>query len=203
MADIHPPDGKTKPVSYMVKLPHQLEVYQEMMKRTNIFDIERSMYNEVVPEMAALYKEVGVDITFGAKSYDLKNAKTDYVALEDLGIKGFKNANRLEGLDQTHTERVLLKLAQWHAASAVRVATKGPYPDVLVQGFFKEDTRPMMTEMMKGMGANFVKSCVSYEGYEIFIDKVVSSKYLKCPIDIVMLLFVLGLLESPAACFRR
>jgi len=123
MADIHPPDGKTKPVSYMVKLPHQLEVYQEMMKRTNIFDIERSMYNEVVPEMADLYKEVGVDITFGAKSYDLKNAKTDYVALEDLGIKGFKNANRLEGLDQTHTERVLLKLAQWHAASAVRVAT--------------------------------------------------------------------------------
>ncbi|XP_037723621.1 uncharacterized protein LOC119555966 [Drosophila subpulchrella] len=165
-------DGKTKPVSYMVKLPHQLEVYQEMMKKTNIFDIERSMYNEVVPEMAALYKEVGVDITFGAKSYDLKNAKTDYVALEDLGTKGFKNANRLEGLDQTHTERVLLKLAQWHAASAVRVATKGPYSDVLVQGFFKEDTRPMMTEMMKGMGANFVKSCVTYKGYEIFIDKV-------------------------------
>jgi len=144
-----------------------------------------------------------VGISLLAKSYDLKNAKTDYVALEDLGIKGFKNANRLEGLDQTHTERVLLKLAQWHAASAVRVATKGPYPDVLVQGFFKEDTRPMMTEMMKGMGANFVKSCVTYEGYEIFIDKVVSSKYLKCPIDIVMLLFVLGLLESPAACFRR
>ncbi|XP_017123772.1 uncharacterized protein LOC108143753 [Drosophila elegans] len=165
-------DGKTKPVSYMVKLPHQLEFYQEMMKRTNIFDIERLMYNQVVPEMEAIYKEVGVDITFGAKSYDLKNAKTDYVALEDLGIKGFKNANRLEGLDQTHTERVLRKLAQWHAASAVRVATKGPYPDILLHGFFKEDSRPMMTEMMKGMGANFVKSCVTYEGYEVFLDKV-------------------------------
>ncbi|XP_052847004.1 uncharacterized protein LOC128258985 [Drosophila gunungcola] len=165
-------DGKSKSVSYMVKLPHQLEFYQEMMKRTNIFDIERTMYNQVVPEMEAIYKEVGVDITFGAKSYDLKNAKTDYVALEDLGIKGFKNANRLEGLDQTHTERVLRKLAQWHAASAVRVATKGPYPDILLHGFFKEDSRPMMTEMMKGMGANFVKSCVTYEGYEVFLDKV-------------------------------
>ncbi|XP_017007948.3 uncharacterized protein [Drosophila takahashii] len=165
-------DGKSKPVSYMVKLPHQLEMFQEMMKRTNIFDIERTMYNEVVPEMEALYKAAGVDITFGAKSYDLKNAKTDYVALEDLGIKGFKNANRLEGLDQTHTERVLRKLAQWHAASAVRVDTKGPYADILLKGFFREDSRPMITEMMKGMGANFVKSCATYEGYEVFIDKV-------------------------------
>uniref|UniRef100_A0A6P4EQP0 Uncharacterized protein LOC108045619 n=1 Tax=Drosophila rhopaloa TaxID=1041015 RepID=A0A6P4EQP0_DRORH len=165
-------DGKSKPVSYMVKLPHQLEMFQEMMKRTNIFDIERSMYNQVVPEMEAIYKEVGVDITFGAKSYDLKNAKTDYVALEDLGVKGFKNANRLEGLDQTHTKRVLRKLAQWHAASAVRVATKGSYPDVLLHGFFKEENRPMMTEMMNSMGSNFVKSCPTYEGYEVFIDKV-------------------------------
>ncbi|KAH8363316.1 hypothetical protein KR084_008213 [Drosophila pseudotakahashii] len=172
-------DGKSKPVSYMVKLPHQLEMFQEMMKQTNIFDIENKMYNEVVPEMEALYKAAGVDITFGAKSYDLKNAKTDYVALEDLGIKGFKNANRLEGLDQTHTERVLRKLAQWHAASAVRVATKGMYADILLKGFFKEDSRPMINEMMKGMGANFVKSCVTYEGYEVFIEKVVSRKSLQ------------------------
>ncbi|XP_043654557.1 uncharacterized protein LOC122620935 [Drosophila teissieri] len=165
-------DGKSKSISYMLKLPHQLEFFQEMMKRTNIFDIERTMYNEVVPELEAIYKAVGVDITFGAKSYDLKNAKTDYVALEDLGLKGFKNANRLEGLDQTHTERVLRKLSQWHAASAVRVATKGPYSDMLLHGFFKEESKPMMTEMLKGMGANFVKSCATYEGHELYFDKV-------------------------------
>lgn len=127
----------------MVKLPHQVEAIQEMMKRTNIFEIERTMYNEVVPELEALYKAVGVDITFGAKNYDLKNAKTDYVALEDLGLKGFKNANRLEGLDQEHTERVLRKLSQWHAASAVRVATKGPYPKILLQGFLRRKAGPL------------------------------------------------------------
>ncbi|XP_017018491.1 uncharacterized protein [Drosophila kikkawai] len=165
-------DGKTKKVSYMVKLPHQEEMFREMMKRSNIFDTERTMYNEVVPEMEALYKEAGIEITFGAKSYDLKNAKTEYVALEDLGIKGFKNANRLEGFDQTHTERVLRKLAQWHAASAVRVATKGPYPEILVHGFFKEESRPMMAEMMSGMLSRFSKVCTTYEGNEDYIDKV-------------------------------
>ncbi|KAH8247188.1 hypothetical protein KR038_000001, partial [Drosophila bunnanda] len=168
--------GKSINVSYMVKLPHQHESYKEMMKRTNIFDIERTMYSEIVPEMEALYKEAGIDITFGAKSYDLKNAETDYVALEDLGIKGFKNANRLEGLDQAHTEGVLRKLAQWHAATAVRVATKGPYPEIVLHGFFKEESRPMMAEMMNGMGSRFIKCCATYENKEIYIDRVKALK---------------------------
>ncbi|KAH8283781.1 hypothetical protein KR054_001374 [Drosophila jambulina] len=165
-------DGKTKKVSYMAKLPHQQEMFREMMNQTNIFDTERTMYSEVVPEMEALYKEAGVEITFGAKSYDLKNAKSEYVVLEDLGIKGFKNANRLEGFDQAHTERVLRKLAQWHAASAVRVATRGPYPEHLLNGFFNEKTRPVMGEMMKGLVMRFVKCCSTYEGNEAYIDKV-------------------------------
>ncbi|XP_020811422.1 uncharacterized protein LOC110186558 [Drosophila serrata] len=169
-------DGKTKKVSYMVKLPHLNESYKEMLEHTNIFDIERTMYSEVVPEMEALYKEAGVDIRFGAKSYDFKNAETDYVVLEDLGIKGFKNANRLEGLDQAHTERVLLKLAQWHAASAVRVATKGLYPEIVLQGYFKEESRPMMGAMLDGMGTRFITSCATYENNELYIDKVKALK---------------------------
>lgn len=132
------------------------------------------MYNLVVPEMEALYKAAGVEVTFGAKSYELKNAQTEYIALEDLCIKGFKNANRLEGLDQAHTERVLRKLAQWHAATAVRVATKGQYPEIVLNGFFKEENRPMMNDMMNGMGQVFVKCCSTYEGNEAYIEKVVS-----------------------------
>ncbi|KAH8232344.1 hypothetical protein KR032_004445, partial [Drosophila birchii] len=165
-------DGKTKKVSYMIKLPQQQEMFKEMMDKINIFGTERTMYSEVVPEMEALYKEAGVEIKFGAQSYDLKNAETDYVALEDLGTKGFKNANRLEGLDQAHAERVLRKLAQWHAASAVRVATKGAYPEIVINGFFNEKSRPMMSEMMKGMGERFVKCCATYEGNEVYLDKV-------------------------------
>ncbi|KAH8390815.1 hypothetical protein KR200_002097 [Drosophila serrata] len=174
--DVELKDGKTKKVSYMVKLPHLNESYKEMLEHTNIFDIERTMYSEVVPEMEALYKEAGVDIRFGAKSYDFKNAKTDYVLLEDLGIKGFKNANRLEGLDQVHTERVLLKLAQWHAASAVRVATKGLYPEIVLQGYFKEESRPMMGAMLDGMGTRFITSCATYENNELYIEKVKALK---------------------------
>ncbi|XP_017018477.1 uncharacterized protein [Drosophila kikkawai] len=169
-------DGKTKRVSFMVKLPHQLELYQEVMKHTNVFEIERIMYTQVVPEMEALYKEAGLEVRFGANSYDLRNAQTDYVALEDLSIKGFKNTNRLEGLDQAHTERVLCKLAQWHAATAVRIATKGQYPEVLLPGFFKVENKPMMNEMMKGMGQRFFQCCTTYEGNEAYIEKIKALK---------------------------
>ncbi|KAH8382874.1 hypothetical protein KR009_005690 [Drosophila setifemur] len=165
-------DGKTKKLSYMLKLPHQMEAYKEMMKKNNIFDTERAVYQDVVPEMEAMYKEAGVEVIFGAKSYDLNNAKSDYIALEDLGVKGFKNANRLEGLDQTHTERVLRKLAQWHAASAVRVATKGQYPEILLHGFFKEESRPMMEEMTKGLVDRFCRSCATYDNCEVYLHKV-------------------------------
>ncbi|EDW98759.1 uncharacterized protein LOC6538525 [Drosophila yakuba] len=169
-------DGTTKEVSYMVKLPHQQEIYKEIMKHTDIFEIERTMYNLVVPEMEALYKAAGVEVTFGAKSYELKNAQTDHIALEDLCIKGFKNANRLDGLDQAHTERVLRKLAQWHAATAVRVATKGQYPEIVLRGFFKEENRAMMNDMIDGMGQVFLKCCATYEGNEAYIEKIKALK---------------------------
>ncbi|XP_017052318.1 uncharacterized protein LOC108095664 [Drosophila ficusphila] len=169
-------NGTTKQVSYMVKLPHQLEIYDEMMKHTDFFASESAMYKDVVPEMEDLYKAAGLNVTFGAKSYDLKNAKTKYVALEDLCSKGFKNADRLEGLDQEHTERVLRKLAQWHAATAVRISTKGQYPEILLKGFFKEENKPMMHQMMNGMGQIFLKCCHTYEGNKDYIDKIVALK---------------------------
>lgn len=49
---------------------------------------------------------------FGAKCHELKRAKSDYILLDDLTTKGFKNINRLEGLDQVHTEAALQKLLQ-------------------------------------------------------------------------------------------
>ncbi|KAH8311364.1 hypothetical protein KR044_005921, partial [Drosophila immigrans] len=172
--DVELEDGKEKSVSYMLKLPHQSEIYQEMMKRNNIFEAERTAYITIVPEMEQLYRDAGVEVTFGAKSYDLKDAKTDYVLLEDLAPKGFKNMNRLEGLDQAHTESALRKLSQWHAASAARVANIGPYPEKYSIGFFTEESRAMITEMNASMSKSFLKCCEKFEDNEEYIELVKS-----------------------------
>lgn len=159
----------------MLKLPHQLEIFKKMMEQYNFFEAECSMYNTYVPELEQLYRDAGVEVKFGAKAYELKNAKSDYVLLEDLAPRGFKNTNRLEGLDQAHTESALQRLAQWHAASAVRVATKGAYPERFSIGIYKEENRNMMVEMNKPLAQNFLTSCASYRGYEKYIEQVVSA----------------------------
>ncbi|XP_034488582.1 uncharacterized protein LOC117792519 [Drosophila innubila] len=165
-------DGKDKSVSFMLKLPHQSEMYRQMLEHNNIFEVERNVYDATIPEMEQMYRDVGVEVKFGAKSYKLKDARTEYVLLEDLTPQGFKNMNRIEGLDQAHTESALRKLSQWHAASVVRVATKGPYPDNYIAGFFTEKNRPMITEMNKGLQDNFLKCCAKFEGNEEYIEQV-------------------------------
>ncbi|KAH8311355.1 hypothetical protein KR044_005912, partial [Drosophila immigrans] len=168
-------DGKQKSVSYMIKLPHQQEAHEKMLGNNNIFGVEQNMYKTFVPEMEQLYRDVGVEVNFGAKSYELKGAKSVYILLEDLAPRGFKNINRLEGLDQAHTEAALRKLSQWHAASAVRVATKGDYPKEFIIGFFKENNRLVVTEMNKGLGQNFLKCCATYEGNQEYFEHVKSA----------------------------
>lgn len=158
----------------MLKIPHQIDIPQMMAMQNSIFEAERTVCKLVVPEMEELYRNAGVDVKFGAQAYELTGAKSDYILLEDLAPKGFKNTNRIEGLDQVHTETALRKLSQWHAASAVRVATKGAYPENLMTGFYKEENRVMMSEMNKSMAQSFVKCCATYEGNEDYIEKVVS-----------------------------
>ncbi|XP_062125235.1 uncharacterized protein LOC133838226 [Drosophila sulfurigaster albostrigata] len=168
-------DGKEKSVSYMIKLPHQQEAHERMLGNNNIFGIEQNMYKTFVPEMEQLYRDAGVEVNFGAKSYEVKGAKSLYILLEDLAPRGFKNINRLEGLDQAHTEAALRKLSQWHAASAVRVATKGDYPKEFIFGFFKEENRAVVTEMNNGLGQAFLKCCGTYEGNQEYIEQVKSA----------------------------
>lgn len=168
-------DGTETSISFMLKLPHQSEIYQKMMEKNNVFELEYSMYKTYVPELEQMYRDAGVEVKFSATAYELKGAKSDYILLEDLSPRGFKNTNRLEGLDTEHTEAALKKLAQWHAASVVRVASKGAYPDKFNTGFFKEENRELMVEMNKGLAQNFIKCCVKFPGHEEYFDEVVGT----------------------------
>ncbi|XP_043064967.1 uncharacterized protein LOC108095658 [Drosophila ficusphila] len=136
--DVVKKDKSQTTTAFMLKTPHQSEQYRKILEETNMFDVERGMYLEVVPELEQLYRDVGVVVKFGAEAYEIE-ASDYYVLLEDLRPRGFKNINRLEGMDQLHTESVLKKFAQWHAASAVRVATKGPYEEKFTKGFLSNN----------------------------------------------------------------
>lgn len=49
------------------------------------------------------------------------SVENSYLVFEDLTLAGYGNVDRRIGLDVEHFEKVLEKLAKWHAATAVLV----------------------------------------------------------------------------------
>uniref|UniRef100_A0A1A9VBF6 CHK domain-containing protein n=1 Tax=Glossina austeni TaxID=7395 RepID=A0A1A9VBF6_GLOAU len=136
-------DGTVKKSSFMLKLPHETKEMKEILASLNFFHVENVTYIDIINEMEKMYKDVGIEVKFGAQCYRLPTDSQElYVLLEDLCSSGFRNVNRLNGLDVEHTEFVLRKLALFHAASACRVAKLGPYPEALfVRNLDFEHTR--------------------------------------------------------------
>lgn len=97
-----------------------------------LFVAEADMYERLVPELEELYKRY-TSLVVNFKPQHLKfpeNAPNcDYILMEDLSTKGYKNLDRMFGLGQTEMHAVLKKLAQWHAASAKRVVEMGDYDE--------------------------------------------------------------------------
>ncbi|XP_016952177.1 uncharacterized protein LOC108025998 [Drosophila biarmipes] len=164
--DVETKDESKITKAFMLKTPHKTEAYRKLLDNTNIFDVERGMYMEVVPELEQLYRDVGLEVKFGAEAYEIK-ARDYYVLLEDLSPRGFRNSDRLQGLDQVHTENVLRKFAQWHAASAVRVDLKGPYNEKYTGGVFKSEA--IVDAFCNRSAKNLIKHIDQIKGHEAYI----------------------------------
>ncbi|EDV93518.1 uncharacterized protein LOC122322510 [Drosophila grimshawi] len=168
-------DNTTESTTFMLKIPQQTKAYQEAFGKNtfSIFDMEREMFTIYVQEFKQLYRNIGLDIEFGAKCYKL-DIPYEHVLLEDLKRKGFQPANRQAGLDEEHTLDVLTKLAQWHAASAVRVATMGPYPKHISEGFFNEDGKDFIRKMSDDRLKYLLKSFATIEGHEAYYEDLIN-----------------------------
>ncbi|EDW34159.1 GL22092 [Drosophila persimilis] len=169
--DVETEDKSKVTKAYMLKTPHDTDSYRKLLQKSNIFDIERGMYMKVVPELEQMYRDVGFEVKFGADAYEIPSSDY-YVLLEDLKPQGFRNADRLQGLDQAHTESALRKLAQWHAASAVRVDTKGAYEEKYTKGLFKSPE--IVHALFDGSMKTLLKYIEHYEGRETYLNDLLN-----------------------------
>ncbi|XP_055856520.1 uncharacterized protein LOC129919605 [Episyrphus balteatus] len=152
-------DGSTKDIAFMIKTTPQGEQGAAMVTMMGLFPKETAMYGKYLLEFEKMYRSVGKEVTFGPKFYKLKNDPgVEYVLLEDISPRGFKNVNRQNGLDMDHTNSVLKILAQLHAVSAVRYELKGDYEESFMKSPFNEDSRESLDAMMKPM-IKVIKEC--------------------------------------------
>ncbi|XP_034118061.2 uncharacterized protein LOC117576984 [Drosophila albomicans] len=122
-------DKSNKEISYILKIPLVNDRGDEHDFH-DLFVTEADMYDRLVPELEKLYeKHASIPVKFKPKhlKFPENPPSCDYILMEDLRPKGYRNLERMFGLGQTEMKAVLKKLAQWHAASARRVLDKGDY----------------------------------------------------------------------------
>ncbi|XP_064535660.1 uncharacterized protein LOC135426488 [Drosophila montana] len=142
--DIELKDGSEQQISYILKTMLDANKGGDIVAGMNLFPKEKQMYEVHIPNYVKLYKEAGLDIELAPKSVHVENTPERItLVLEDLKRQKFHNIDRLKGLDMPHMRRVLRKLAELHAASAVNFEHNGPYADMYYETFYKENNRPI------------------------------------------------------------
>ncbi|KAH8294589.1 hypothetical protein KR018_000016 [Drosophila ironensis] len=187
--DVELTDKTTKPVLFMMKVPHDTPQMEQMLAMANFFNVENSAYIDLLPKLERLYQAKGLDITFAPKAFRLDTKKEpklgNTVLMNDLGQDGFRNFNRLECLNLEQTKFALKKLAQFHAASAMSVQVHGPFPEVFVNGMLGGNKEALMA-FYKGMIASFQTSfmanLINFENGEDYRDKLTKA-FTQIPLD--------------------
>ncbi|XP_050071852.1 uncharacterized protein LOC126559723 [Anopheles maculipalpis] len=147
-------------VSLIVKALPRLGLSEEMISAMNVFPKEMAVYAEILPAFEQLYREQGVDVTFGPRCLKHCTEPTDIIVMEDLKDRNFQMAVRQKGLDLEHCHTLLRRLAQFHAASAVYYERNGPYDAKFKEGMYAEKNRAMF-EQFQGQHDVFMYEAIS------------------------------------------
>lgn len=129
------------------------------MEAMNFFQKENLMYQHYIPKFVKLYKDAGVDIELAPKCVHVEESTKGIVlVLEDLKRRKFMNVDRLKGLDISHMRRVLVKLAEFHAASAVQREQNGPYEEMFNLSIYRESNRQLLEGLYKMRQPQYFKA---------------------------------------------
>ncbi|XP_053660980.1 uncharacterized protein LOC128709968 [Anopheles marshallii] len=139
-------DADRRTVSLIVKALPRLGLSEEMISALNVFPKEMAVYTEILPAFEQLYRDQGVEVTFGPRCLKHCTDPTDIIVMEDLKDRNFQMAVRQKGLDLEHCHTLLRRLAQFHAASAVHYERNGPYDAKFKEGMYSEKNRAMFEQ---------------------------------------------------------
>lgn len=162
----------------MVKAAHPKDSQAgQMVEEMNIFGKENEIYNNIIPAFEQLYLKKGKQVVFGPKSFTFdKDPGVETVVLEDLRPRNFKNVNRLEGLDMDHIKSVLVKLAEYHAASATYFEDIKSIPEKMLKGMLDPEKKELIKPFYELNNPYIIKALTeNMDNGEYYAKKMVSS----------------------------
>ncbi|XP_063225241.1 uncharacterized protein LOC134532600 isoform X2 [Bacillus rossius redtenbacheri] len=160
---------KSKETTLIVKSFPQGEIAQGFIQEQMLFEKERQVYKEVLPDVNRLAVEALGSSPFSPEFYD--TIEKDVLILEDLKATGFEMADRQAGLDLAHCRLVVEALARFHAISLAMLDRQELQTGALREVMFKESNkklesflRPTYSEVADAVG--------TWPGYERFADRL-------------------------------
>ncbi|KAH8272550.1 hypothetical protein KR026_003873 [Drosophila bipectinata] len=108
--------NKRRQVNYLIKSKETIECVLKLPIKGD-FSSELHMYEEVLPALEDLYRNVDKTIHFSPASFKSKQ-KSECLYLDYILTKGYTLATTPKGLSATAMEAVLSKLAAYHAGTA-------------------------------------------------------------------------------------
>ena len=102
------------------------------------------------------------------------NTLTNVIIMEDLCEKNYQISQSKNGLDMAHMKVVLVKLAKFHAASAVHCERHGEYDAKFNRGLYNEDMHDIFDLHYDGTFKFLINEIFIYWGLDNnIIDKMV------------------------------
>lgn len=90
-------------------------------KQFSVFPRERFMYEDIISSFENIWLERAHQVVeFAPKCLKIETDPYEIIALDDLKANGYQMLDRKIGLTAAQTKSALTKLAQFHAAGAVR-----------------------------------------------------------------------------------
>ncbi|XP_037929545.1 uncharacterized protein LOC119681821 [Teleopsis dalmanni] len=169
-------DGTTKQKSYVLKTMLDEDKGGREINRMSLFPKEKIMYEKYLPAFEALYVAAGKKVQLAPQCLFIENLDERInLVFEDLKPRGYQNVDRLKGFDMAHMKRVLERLAELHAVSAVYAQKHGPYPTDFQYSFFNADKINEDMEFMYTNKVTTYKAAMAKWGLENaqnYIDKI-------------------------------
>ncbi|KAG8362536.1 uncharacterized LOC105266645 [Fopius arisanus] len=144
------PGGKGFYLDHLImkEEPSACEKTLELLRKSNIFNIERAMLEEVVPKMEELLGR-----RLGPKVY-YSSMEPQVIVMEDLVARGFNNKNRKVGFNEQQMSLVLENLADFHAASVLLDEQDREFVSRFKNGLINENTTDTLFNLIsKGLEA--------------------------------------------------
>ncbi|XP_037922352.1 uncharacterized protein LOC119658746 [Hermetia illucens] len=169
--EIEKEDGTEDSVRYLTKMVPPNDPNAQMKKYLEIFPKEALMYEKAIPKLEEVFQENNMKISIGPKCWKVVN-NLEMLIIEDLGVRKFSNADRLNGMDIEHAKMVLSKLAQFHAASACVFEKDSTFSKQIISSLMSEQAFGFFRIMQPMLWGTIIKYLKMWETCQEYVNRM-------------------------------